>query len=495
MKILLDCVLTAKDPAQCSTNIQFITFVNQTLKRRDDIFFYWLVPEWVEEELFLKAYPQHKNVRYIKIKQHKDRTKEYLTLSKELDNAVAFNGEYWDFDALLTMRAGLVPLLKMLATSPRNYRLHWLRKVWLIEAMVVMSFKATVLKFDVEAEDLFTLGGYLAADRVFLTSQADKDPIVQRAREILAPSRVRMLMEKIQPVGYGSFSTPVMKSSDSFPDPMNGKPMCIAHAGRMEKANRIDEINDLMVKNFVMLGDKVKLLVCTVSTSIKAFDQSVVEIKQASREEFWDMAKSEMHLIVNMSDESGSALSVLEPMMFGVPAILGPRKRTEKAIGADYPFIVNNEVEAYAMVRMFFDDYAGMYARWAEWQQTRFKEILSGLSNGNSVYTLLGEAVDNFEQVYDEFKEKRPGQEDNAMTKDMLEFLGDKTEFVFGDVVKEMVVAKRMDPVVLTKLNPADRDYRGLAWSTDFNTIRNVFKAFYGWKDASTKVGHLKKEA
>lgn len=492
MRILLDCVVTSKDPAQCSTNIQYITFVERTLAKRSDVFFYWLIPEWADEYL-KKSYPRHPNIRYVTVPQHKDRTKEYLTISKALDHAVAFNGGLWDYDVLLTMRTGLVPLLKMLGTSPRNHRLHWLRKIWLIEAMVLMDFKTTVLTFSPN-DDLFTLSGYVSADMVLLTSQSDKTPIVQAARNYFTPSHVRAIAEKVVPVGYGSFLDPVLKTKDQYPDASKGKKFCLAHAGRMEKANRIDEINDLMVKNYVMLGDNIKLLVCTVSTGIKSFDLSVVDVKQSGREEFWELAKEDMHLIVNMSDEAGSALSVLEPMMFGVPAILGGnRKRMEDAIGDDYPFLVNNETEAYAFVKMFFEDYTKMYAQWAAWQKARFVSMLKSRNEEKSVFTMLGNGIDEYPQTVARFVEARPGLEENQMVVDMLDFLGVRKEFVFVDLMAEMKAARKVDGVILAKLRPEDRDYRGLVWCTDFNLIRNILRAFHGWDDASTVVGHMRK--
>ena len=85
MKILIDCVVTAADPARCSSNIQFLTFVRRTLAARPDVFFYWLIPEWITAEQFDKTYPQDARVMYRRVPQHRDRTKEYLTVSKALD--------------------------------------------------------------------------------------------------------------------------------------------------------------------------------------------------------------------------------------------------------------------------------------------------------------------------------------------------------------------------------------------------------------------------
>lgn len=495
MKILLDCVVTAADPVKCSTNIQFLTFVNRTLERRSDVFFYWLIPHWVDDELFLASYPQHPNIKYSRVPMHKDRTKEYLTLPRELDDAVAFNGEQWDYDVMLTMRTGQMPTLRMLATSPRAFRTGWLREYWLLEAMVMMEFKPTVLTFAPKVQDLWVLNGYMAADRVWLTSQIDKDPILQRARELLTPSHVRDLGDKIVPVGYALFSESSVKTADQFPDPENGKPFCIAHAGRMEKMNRIEEINSVMVNSFVMKGDRVKLLVCTVSDGSKAFDTSVVDVKQASRDEFWELCKHDMHVVINFAPEGGSSMALLEPMMLGVPAIVGPRKAYAKSLGDDYPFLVNSETEAYALTKMFYDDYATMYAKFAEWHETRFKQLVKERFEERLIYNLMDKAVDDFALTDERVRKEKASKETNQLVLDLVKYAEGKDEFVFKDAIEELVATKVVSASIMDKLKPGDRDKRGLVWANDFNEIRRLLQVFYGWEDASVAVGHLKRKA
>src|SRR5579871_1491144 len=112
LKILCDPVLTAAEPSRCSTYIQFYTFVHRALAARQDVFFYWLVPDWVTDQ-DMAWLPQDARVRYIRVPQHKDRTKEYVTLRDRMDMLIAFNGELWDFDVLVTVRTPIVPLLKM----------------------------------------------------------------------------------------------------------------------------------------------------------------------------------------------------------------------------------------------------------------------------------------------------------------------------------------------------------------------------------------------
>lgn len=494
MKILLDCVVTTTDPAKCSSNVQFLTFVKQTLERRSDVFFYWLIPDWIEKGKFEATYPQHPNVRYIPIPQHMDRTKEYVTLFEYLDDAIAFNGSLWDFDVLLTMRSGLATQMKMLMESPRKSLKARMKQLWLIEEMVIADFKKTVINLLPGLQDLWTVTGYLAADRVWFVSQFDKPGVINAAKGYLTPSRVMEIDKKVVVTGYASEVVCRLKKPEHFPAPENGKPFCIAHAGRLEKANRIEDINNLMVKTFVMKGAKVELLVCTVTDVDKVFDQSVVTVKHASRDEFWQLIDEKMHVIIKLSDEGGSTMSLLEPMMRGVPAIVGPRKQTEATLGKDYPFIVNNWVEAYAMVKMFYEDYPGMYAKFAKWHAGPFQQMLKTRYQDFSLYRLMGEAVDSMDGLDARMVKERPARKDNPLVVSIVEAVGDRTEFVLEDVLNEMVAAKKLGIDVPRRLLAGERAKRDLIWDTDFNEVRRTLFAFYGWEDASTKVGHYRKK-
>src|SRR3954453_22482094 len=137
IKILCDPILTAA-PSRCSTFIQFATFMQRMTETRDDVFFYCLFPDWEFSQEELGWMPQHPNIRYIHVPQHKDRTKEYVTLRDEVDAAVGFNGDLWDFDVLLTVRSGMAALYKLLINSPRQVALRYLKEVWVIEEMPLM---------------------------------------------------------------------------------------------------------------------------------------------------------------------------------------------------------------------------------------------------------------------------------------------------------------------------------------------------------------------
>jgi hypothetical protein len=491
MKIMLDCVVTNRHPLKCSTNIQFLTFVKRTLQNHKDVFFYWMIPDWVSDEHFKETYPEDARIHYIRVPQHTDRTKEYLTLSKELDKCLGFNGDYWDFDVLVTMRTPMIPVMKMLMSSPRAANISWLKEVWLIEEMPLMQFKKTVMSFDPRAQDLQTISGYLAADRTYVMSYHEPGEIVNSAKKLFSPSTVRDLHQKLTPVVNVQLEEFYLKTPDQYPACTDESPFCIAHSGRMEMGNNIQEINDLMLKNYIMKDQKVRLLVTTVSSIIKVFNQEHIEVETPSREEFWRLAREEMHVIVNMVDDCGFLLSLVEPMMFGVPGIIIRRPWSEAIFGKDYPFFVSGQTQAYGMVQAFYDDYAKMYGIWTEWFNSKFKPMMQQRFESDLLYSKLDQDIQDFRQKRASYADGREGKKDNQFLKDVLEQVGDRPEFILKDIVAELHEAGKIGKVMLDKFAPDDRDYRHLAFSTYWNETRAILLELMEWKDASVKVGHF----
>ena len=261
----------------------------------------------------------------------------------------------------------------------------------------------------------------------------------------------------------------------------------------MEMANRIEEINRLMVNQFVMKGDKVRLLVTTVSSVVKEFDQSVVDVRHASRDEFWKLCKEEMHVFLKLSTEGGFTLALLEPMMFGVPAIIAREPWSIGLFGKDYPFFVSNETQAYALVNLFHEDYPKMYAQWADWHVNVFRPLMERRFKTDLLYDLLDGNIEQFKQTRTKFAEKHPGKELNSFVADMLEAIGDASEFVLPELIEHMHKTGKVSKKMVDKLAEGDRDERGLVWSTAFNEYRVILETFHGWEDASVKVGHLRR--
>jgi hypothetical protein len=494
LKLFLDCVLTG-EPAKCSSTVQFVEFVKRSVALHDDWFFYWAIPDWVSEEQFKAAYPQHDRVRYFRVPQHKDRTKEYLTFRDRMDSLIAFNGEVWDFDILVTVRTGLVPLMRLIATSPRQYGKTWLKQFWVIEEMPLMDFKKTVMTIDEAVQDRFTIEGYLAADRVWVCSYHEKPEILQRARDFYGPSMVRQLDSKIKPFMSMQVNEFAMKPKAEWWTPASGRKFCAAYVGRMEMGNNIVDVADLMQKQFVMKGQDIKLLVCTQSKVTKVFDQSVIDVRQASREEFWHLAKTQMDVLVKLEPEGGFALSLFEPLMFGVPAIIKRASWSLALMGASYPFFVNNETEAYAYVSMFHADYEMQYTRWLTYMEAEFLPLMAKRFETDLLYDNLDKAAVEFtEKMPVQFREKYPAKSGSMLVKTIAKHVKHKQEFVLFEAVQELTAAGEFHTMG-DKTKDGDRDRRHLAWSEPWNDLRAAFKHLLDWEDASTTIGHLKRGA
>lgn len=492
VKVLLDPVYTAK-PASCSGVIIYRKFVEQVLAERDDVFFYWLVPAWVqpEDRVWL---PDHPNIRYIEVTSVKDRTQEYLNFPRELDGLIAFNGQLWDFDVLVTSRTGLAALMKMCITSPRQSGAAWLKEVWVLEVMPVMTFKPKVMTIDPAVQDHFTLNGCLAADTVYVCSFHEKRPMLQRAREIFAPSEVRRLDLKMHEVlltileGYQ-----LKKPEHRF---VKGKrPFCMAYIGRIVPTNNVASAYEVMEKSWIMKGDSgIKLLTCTATEALKVPPPAAMEVKRLPREEFWRTVKEEMDLGIALYPDSGFSAALAEPIVMGTPIIVHKADWSIGMFGPDYPFFVTTELQAYAMAKAFHDDYEGMYAKFAAWHAEHLIPLFEKRRKECWAYRLMADRLAAFEQESgDRYREVYAAKTGNAIAQAIRDHVVGRDEFVLFDVLAELDAAGVLQSIG-DKLEEGDRETRGLAYATAWNEFRRIFKELYGWEDASTTVGHLRRK-
>lgn len=494
LKILLDPVLTASEPARCSTYIQFYTFMTRVLELREDVFFYWPVPRWVTDE-DRKWLPQDPRVCYIPITQHRDRTKEYVTMRDEMDKLIAFNGELWDFDILITVRAGMIPLMKMIMTSPRQVNHAWIKEVWLIEEMPMLRFKRSVAVLHPDVQDLWTLSGYLAAEAVYVFAHHETPQILATAREYFGPSRVIALDKKIQSVVPAQLSEFLVKDDDRYFVPGSGKPFCIAYVGRLSaQQTNLDKVYKAMTNQWIIRGgNKVRMLVLTVSQGGASMPPEHIEVQRAPREEFWRIAREDMHVLVFLHGESQFSLSLTEPLMFGVPAILLKARWSVELMGPDYPFFASGEVEAYGLMKMFYEDYAGMYAKFLKWHKEYFVPVFTARFQEELLYDLLLRQMERFETtMLPRFAEKMKNT-DNEIVRAVRDYAG-KKDIVLFDALNALAEKGKLRSLQ-QKLSVADRDRRGLVWATAWNDFRLMLKGLHGWTDASVAVGHMRPPA
>lgn len=458
------------------------------LVERPDVFVYWLVPDWLTDEE-RGWFPADPRIKYMPTTQTKDRVREYLTLPRELYDACTFYGPCWDFDVLMTMRTGLVPQMRLLMNSPRTINRWWLKEVWLIDVMPMLKFKQTVPQMAPGVHDRFTLDGYLAADRVWFVSYFEPAGVMRAAREHLQPSQVMALAAKIRTGLTAQFDTMELKPPENrF---QKGKAFGLSYIGRMEKANGIVDIAEVLEKAWILRGDNVKQIVCTVSAVVKTFDEDLVDVRFLPREEFWHVCRIELDAFVYISKEGAISLSVLEPLMLGVPCITLRDEQRVVMLGEDYPFYASGPSTVYGVFKALYDDYEGSYAKFQKWYEEWFRPTWTKRFEEDLIYPQLIASLDSYRDKIEGRKGELTSLRDNETVQLIAQNWQD------GETIYETVqrLGSKLMGVMVKKTDYADHSSRNLTFMSSWNTYRLGLKLFHGFEDASTGLGHIRKVA
>lgn len=494
-KFLLDPVLTA-DPSKCSTTIQYHEFVKRMLTQREDVFFYWMVPNYVTEEQ-MDFYPKDPRVTFIRYEATKDRIREYITLSDEFAEILAFNGTHWDFDILVTVRAGLVPLMRQHMNSSRMKGMVWMKQVWIIENMPMMMFKTTVPTIIPEVQERMVLEGHLAADKSFVCSYHEKPEMIQAAKKYFAPTLVRQLDAKLKNIVTAQFEHYNLKPKEKWYK-KGRDTFGLAYIGRMEKANNIVDINDIMLKTWVTRGDRVKLLLCTVSEVVPVFDTELIDVRQPKREEFWKIVQEEMHAFIKMPNGGGFSLSLIEPIMLGTPVLAVRSKAYESLLGQNYPFFANGPTQMAGLIKALYDDYDLCYEKFTVWFNEWFKPTYAKRMSEDLLYDLMERALIEYEESVTVNTEAYGTFYKNETVVALSNLIGTHPEGAeqplrtMFDALRHMA-ATTDNKLLAEKTEPDDRLRRTMTFSTPWHPYKMALKKFFGFKDASTVVGHMEK--
>jgi len=479
MKVLFDCILTSA-PSTCSTTIQFVTLANMLLQN-PDVYIYWPVPDRVTAEEF-EFYPQHERIAYIPIPQYKDRMKEYNRIHPVQENLLSFNGDAWDWDVLVTCRTTMVQLMRVLSISPRQKGKDWTKKIIIIEEMMVLSYKPTVAQSQPDVQDRLTIEGYLAADVVLIPAYHEKDWVMKVARQHFSPARQKDLMGRIREVCHLNMPERTLKTEFKYD---GSRKLNVAFVGRMEKtAARLETINGILSNQAIFNGNKVRTFICTVSDGSRHIDTDVVEVLHPKREQFWDICKKEMDVAVYFHVDVELNMSMLEPISFGVPAIVKRAPWSIGMLGPDYPFFVDTEVQAYGWVNAFKKDYDKHYALFAHWFETWFTPVYDHRVKEEGLYNhLLKEILSPPEDA----KDLLTTLANNEIVQLIAQHGGD--EFVLFDLIDKLGETELR--TLADKIEEGDRETRSLVFSTPWNEFRLALIHHFGYKDASVKTGHL----
>lgn len=491
MKVLFDPIYT-NDPRFCSNCYKMQQAAKYLLEKRDDVFITFLLPSnddgsnWTVEYDWLLKHPR---LSYETIPTSSDRMKEYYRFSDEYRKKVAFFGEHWDHDMVVTSRISGVPLIKTNMTAMRANR-PLAKQVVTIEDMPILNFKKCVAQTQPDVQDLQHVTGYLAADANWFMSFWEKDAMLRVARGILAPSKVMELAKK-------SFdASPIQVEGVSFKKPADvkstakrTKPFTVGYTQRFEAIHRrSNDVMEIFEKQWVFRGGKHKMRFISTSNSkggAATKDNDFIEFLRPPREEFWRIMREEVDVIIVLSIDDAYPLSLIEPLLNGTPVALLRAPYAEATVGKDYPFFVSNEVEAYGVVKAFFDDYEGQYEKFRLWSESCYGPLMFAR---NKLWwpPLLLEQLNRLEKT--QAKLLGGASKTNSVIDLLVQKAGD--EFVLFDAIREL----KKDGEIRHLADSIGKEAAtAMSFTISWNEQRLRLIHHHGFKDASTATGHFKR--
>lgn len=495
MKILLDPI-TTNDPQFCVMNYKMKCVVEYLVEKYDDVFFYWLIPEQKaadigEWDVDKSWFPHPDRVKLIEVPVNKDRYSGYLRMNDAIFAQINYRGFLWDFDMVITARVIQAPFMRVWMHKTGTVT-HTLRRIVTVDDMPVMSFKKCVnLTRDMGLQDRLTINGYLAANRNCFISFWEKDEVAKWMRRYFSAAMIREFLGKSYDTSPILVEAPTLKPK-AFVKAAHtqSKPLTVGYTQRWEVVHRKSaDIIEIMEKQYAYHAHK-RPMRFLVSSNSKGAQNAIskkpwIEGIRAPREEFWRIMREEVDVILILTVDDDYSMSMIEPLMLGTPAIVLDAQYVKPTLGADYPFIVKNDTEAYALLNMFAEDYVGMYARFAKWQWGTFKDLMLERNKVWLAYQIEAEMM-----LYrQELASYGIAKEDHPVTTVLVPDFPD--DFVMDDEVIRAFKEKRLtDNLYDIRANSRYRqnfDYHEwYRWRVDLISR-------HGYVDASPKPGHLRK--
>jgi hypothetical protein len=431
MKILIDPVYTGL-PSTCSTSYLAWQIISDLIEWRDDIFFYILVPEQLRGDEDQERYwDQHKDrvtlINYAY--RFRDRMQEMFKFNDQMQRIIwpaPGENKNWDFDAVLTSRLPQITNFRvttgrMVSADHGSYQ-----AVFAMDEMPIFKFRDTVSWTGRGELDLMSLNSYLSANGVIVNNLWTKDNVVKLAKKYLSPSKVAQLRGNVReavPVKLQSLR--VKQDKIKQPDET-----IVAFCGRITGTRNFVEASDLFRQHFMFTPGKspAKFVLSTQSASkgaAKITDVDFIEVQENSREEFHEFLVNEAHVVVNLSTVEDFSLSTYEPLLNGVPVIL-PARDWADFVGPEYPFRAKDHVAAYALVKMFINDYPGMYMKFRDWAEDHWEKVVQSTAN-----TTTSEVLIDMLTAHEKHLDERIHDGMGGRLREAAEWIRDNTE---GDV-------------------------------------------------------------
>jgi hypothetical protein len=411
-----------------------------------------------------------------------------------------YKGLLWDVDLILTSRSQMVPnIIRFMHKINSAVKAGGLKPVYCIEDMPILSYKGFVAQTAPEFEDLQTLTGYYASEKTFFVNFWERDQTIKLSKQWLAGAKVRELQKKCVYANPMLIKDMLLKSKESLTKIVEQViPFTVAYTQRYEKAHRRSEdILEIMQKQWIYNGgqQKMRFLLTTnargVANSDVMRDTNFIEFYRAPREEFHRMIKEDMCVVLVLAPEDGYSFSCLEPLIFGTPVIVLKAPYSIAMLGENYPFFVDNDMQAYGLVKQFFDDYIGMYKKFANWQQNEFRSMMLS-RNDMFLPFLIENELEEYKNRTIAYGNRRREEKThwNSITETLLEDAPDEFHLVerFTDLRKS---GKFKAGLNLTSKHAEARQRITFDYVEPHHM--KVELRCHGYEDASIEVGHIRK--
>lgn len=361
MKVLFDPIYTTPDLSRCATFYAFDQLAHELTARVPDAVVYFPVPR--AGKSWLVPPVASERVIPVGVEHWRDRFKEYSILREEWVDLFAAWGMFWDWDVLVTVRAGLVPLMRM--QSDRNRRF-----VVIFDPLPLVAGKKSIRATIDECPEfeMQTVLGYASADAGVVNARHERGALLDAARRHLAPSAAAALAEKL----HARFMVPtgLDPAAGLAPTRAGLHPRLCVFPQRLDATERRPELVFQIFTLAKAMGGAGRFACWTNSSEglMEAYRQEYpwVEFARPPRAEFYERLRT-AHVFVSWATEEGMPLGLVEATTLGVLGIVCRERWSEAVFGRDYPFLCRGTDEAAEKLCWALTDYESASALWREW--------------------------------------------------------------------------------------------------------------------------------
>jgi hypothetical protein len=411
---LVDPVFTTKNIDKCATTWWLRQVAEYWLNQGENRRVYFTVGKNGEYDT---ASITDKRIIKIPIDRTVDRYREmWLPPDEHMLMFNGWTGLYGDWDILLTTRNNGFYWRRIIGPPFKGSRF-----LVLAEPFPFLPFKKTFSSgsegsFDYRKDCLHTIGSYLMFDKVHINTEYEKTEIFNTSKSFFVPSEQRILranMDVTYPKNVLDENYVFTKEAEK--NFVNRNPMMVVYPQRIDESERqfskVFKSLSMMYAKLCSSGLNMKMQICTNSRielpEGMRDDQEFLTVDRPPREEFWRIIKN-CSVFLSFAIEEGLPFSLVECVKLGTIGVVNREKWSEDLFGKDYPWLVNNVPEAYAMVKKIYQKPRESWDRFVDWYKNYFKPVI--LKRGDSAPLFERETQAHFSQMEEELK-KVPSEE------------------------------------------------------------------------------------